>query len=165
MRTETLVYATRRTLAAAVVAGTTFGANADVITDWNTSADDIIAASKLGTPPAFRVMAVVQTAVHDAVNAVTRLGAGAPAEAAVAAAVAAANRATLASLVPSQAASIDAMYRAALATVVDGARKDAGIAAGEQAAAAVLAAVWIRPVVAPDPNAEGPEEHAKKVSR
>ena len=40
---------------------------------------------------------------------------------------------------PAQQAMIDAAYQAALAQIADGAAKTAGIAAGEQAAAAVLA--------------------------
>ena len=55
------------------------------------------------------------------------------------AAIAAANRATLTKLVPSQQAAIDSDYQAALAKIADGAAKTAGIAVGEKAAAAVLA--------------------------
>ena len=70
-----------------LLAGLAFNAHADVITDWNIKAGEIIVESKLGTPPAIRVMAVVQTAVHEAVNTSTHA-------ASVDAAVAAANRAT-----------------------------------------------------------------------
>ena len=107
-------------------------AKADVITDWNIKAGEIVTESKLGTPPAIRAMAIVQTAVYDAVNAVSP-------GASVNAAVAAANRVTLTKMMPAQQASIDAAYQAALAKVAEGPAKAAGIAAGEQAAAAVLA--------------------------
>ena len=90
------------------------------------------------------MLAIVQTAVYEAANAITkRYPDGLPLEAApgasVDAAVAAANRATLAKLVPSQQAAIDAAYQAALARIADGPAKTAGIAVGEKAAAAVLA--------------------------
>lgn len=112
-------------------------ARADVITDWNQRADGVIAESKVGTPVAIRVMALVQTAVRDAVDATMK---NAAASTAVDAAVAAANRATLTQLLPAQQATITAAYQAALATLTSGPARDAGVAAGERAAAAVLAA-------------------------
>ena len=116
-------------------------AQADVVTDWNVKAGEIVVAAKLGTPPANRVLAIVQTAVYEATNAITKRypASGPQLEAApgasVDAAIAAANRATLAQLVPSQQAAIDAAYQAALATITDGPAKTAGIAVGEKAAA------------------------------
>lgn len=141
-------HSTRTTLAAALLAAAIFDANADVITDWNIKSGEIVVESKLGTPPAIRVMAIVQTAVNEAVNAATQRH---PSEAAsVDAAVTAANRATLAKLIPTQQAAIDAAYRAALATIADGPAKLAGIAVGEKAAAAVLASRADDSVAAPD---------------
>ena len=125
-------YATRILAAASLLAGAAFNANADVITDWNVKAAEIITESKVGTPPAIRTMAIVQTAVYEAVH-------GVPPGASINAAVASANRATLSKLMPAQQASIDAAYQAALVQIADGAAKTAGIAAGEQAAVAVLA--------------------------
>jgi hypothetical protein len=125
-------------LAMAMGAGLAGTARADVITDWNLKADALIVESKLSTPPAIRVMALVQTAVADAVFAVQGHRSKAPA-AAVDAAVAAAHRAVLGKLLPAQQASIEATYQAALASLPDGPARAAGIAAGEQAAAAVLA--------------------------
>jgi hypothetical protein len=55
------------------------------------------------------------------------------------AAVAAATRTALLKLMPAQQAAIEADYQAALTSVPDGPGKTSGIAAGEQAAAAVLA--------------------------
>ena len=83
-------HAVRICVAAALVAGVVPNANADVITDWNLKAGEIVTEAKLGTPPAIRAMAIVQTAVYEAVNA-TAPGAS------IDAAVAAANRATLTS--------------------------------------------------------------------
>jgi hypothetical protein len=118
---------------------------ADVVTDWNVTAADITVAAGLGPPPANRMLAMVQTAVYEAVNAITkryppdRATPNAAPDASVAAAVAAANRAMLSRLVPSQQAAIDKAYGSALAAIADGPAKTAGVAAGEQAAAAVLA--------------------------
>ena len=40
-------------------------AGADVITDWNIKAGELMGDAKLGTPPATRAMAMVQTAVYE----------------------------------------------------------------------------------------------------
>jgi hypothetical protein len=118
-------------------------AMADVVTDWNVTANEVVAS--LPPPPANRTLAMVQTAVYEAVNAITkrypadRVTPNAAPDASVAAAVAAANRAMLLRLVPSQQAAIDKSYASTLAAIADGPAKAAGIAAGEQAAAAVLA--------------------------
>jgi hypothetical protein len=120
-------------------------ANADAVTDWNVKAGEIVVAAKLGTPPSNRVLAIVQTAVYEATNAITRRdpASGTSFEstpgASVEAAIAAANRVTLAKLVPSQQAAVDAAYQDALAVLTDGPAKSAGIAAGDKAALAVLA--------------------------
>lgn len=114
-------------LAAAVVQ-----ARADVITDWNVKSAEIVADAKLGTPPAVRLMAIVQTATHAAVQATPR-------EASIDAAVAAAHRATFSKMLPAQQALIDAAYQAALAPIAEGPAKAAGLRIGEKAAADVLA--------------------------
>jgi hypothetical protein len=132
MKPQSRIHTTRTLLAAALLAAGALTARADVITDWNLKVGDLIAEAKLGTPPAIRVMALVQTAAYEAVNA--------SAGASVDAAVAAAHRSTLSKLMPAQQAGIDAAYQAALAPIEAGPAKSAGIAAGERAAAAVLAA-------------------------
>lgn len=120
-------------------------AHADVITDWNTKVGDIIVDAKLGAPPAARTVAIVQTAVYEATNAITKrypataLKLEAASGASLDAAVAAANHGTLSKLVPVQQPAIDTAYQAALSKIADGATKTAGIAVGEKAAAAVLA--------------------------
>ena len=47
-------------------------AAADVVTDWNVTAADITVAAGLPPPPANRTLAMVQTAVYEAVNAITK---------------------------------------------------------------------------------------------
>ncbi len=140
-----------RSLAAQLALATTLSvacslpAQADAITDWNARCAVLITDSKLGTPPAVRVMALVQTAAHAAVDAIAPEGvpgafAPEPAPgASVDAAVAAAHRAALLRLLPSQQPAIEAAYQAALATVPEGAARSAGIAVGEKAAARVFA--------------------------
>lgn len=119
-------------LSAAALAAAT--AHADALTDWNVKSGEFITESKLGTPPAVRVMAIVQTAAYDAVTSSQQR------QASVEAALAAAHRVTLARLLPAQQAQIDAAYQAALGGIADGAAKNNGITAGEAAANAVLAA-------------------------
>ena len=118
---------------------------ADSVTDCSTIACEIVADAKLGAPPANRVLAIVHTAVYEAVNAITKRYPDSLYQlepvpgASVDAAVAAASHATLAKLVPSQLAVIDSAYHAALASITDGNAKTTGIEVGEKAAAATLA--------------------------
>ena len=143
---QTIPAARRLALAVTLLAGPALDANADAVTDWNTRAGDFIAAAKLGTPPAIRTMALAQTAVYGAVNAITQRYPGAAPQpvrtegASIDAAVAAANRVVLAKLLPSQQASIDAAYQASLATIPDTHARAAGIAVGEAAAARMIGA-------------------------
>ena len=120
-------------------------APADVVSEWNIKAGEIVVEARLLNPPASRVLAIVQTAVFEAANAITRrypaggLQLEAAPEASIEAAVAAANHVTLAKLLPDLQASVDTAYAAALAKIVDGPAKAAGVAVGEKAAAAILA--------------------------
>jgi hypothetical protein len=101
-------------------------ARADAVTDWSVKAGDMLVEAKLATPPANRVMAIVQTAVYEAANAVTKryppsgLKLEAAPGASVDAAIAAANRVTLAKLLPAQQAAIDTAYQARLGGVAAG---------------------------------------------
>ena len=130
-------------LAAASIASN--AAKADVVCDGTSRRRDRRRCAN-GAAAANRAMAIVHTAVYEAVNAITgrypasTLKLEAAPGASVDAAVAAASRTALAKLLPSQQGAIDAAYQAALAKVADGSAKTAGIALGEQAAAAVLAA-------------------------
>jgi membrane-associated phospholipid phosphatase len=138
-------------LAAAFLAATALtaaSANASkhrsgAVTAWNTFASNLVAAN-LAPGPQTHTLAVTQIAVHDALNAIHPRYepyefAGSPRRASTAAAVAAAAHDTLVTLVPQAAASVDAEYVAALSSVPGGAGKDAGIATGQAAAAAILA--------------------------
>ncbi|HTP57295.1 MAG TPA: alpha/beta fold hydrolase [Spirochaetia bacterium] len=133
--------------AALILASAAPAARADVITDWNAKAADIVYAatfSRLSPPAMFRVMAIVQVSVFDAVAAVSgrftpmRGAIDPPAGASLEAAVAAANRAVLLALVPSQQSEIEAAYQAATAAIPEGPGKASGVDVGEKAAAAVL---------------------------
>ncbi len=120
-------------------------AHADVVTDWNITASDIAVAAKLPPPPTYRIVAMVQTSVYEAVNAITkrypqeRVKVDAAAGASVEAAVAEATRTTLLQLLPSQRTAIDSAYQAALSSIPAGQAKTAGLTVGERAAAAILA--------------------------
>lgn len=147
----------RTAAALALLASAALNAQADAITEWNMKAGEVIAEARMGTPPAVRVMAFVQTAAFEAANAVTgrypgslvkaEAGSGAQADAAVAAA----SRAALLKMLPAQEATINAAYQAALAKLPEAGRA-AGVAVGEKAAAAVFAA-------RADDAAIGPEQY------
>ena len=129
--------------------------HADVVTDANAKAAEI-ASRTPSTPIAVRQMAIVQVSVFEAANAITgryptsRVKLTAAPGASMDAAVAAATRTALLKLVPAQQAAIDADYQAALRSLPDGSAKSDGIAVGEQAAAAVVAACANDGAVAPN---------------
>jgi hypothetical protein len=120
-------------------------ANADAVCDWNSKVGEIVVNARMGPPPAYRALAIANTAAYEAANAITRrypagaLKLDATPGASVDAAIAAAHRTALAKLLPSQQGAIDGAYQAALAKIGDGPAKASGIAVGEQAAAAILA--------------------------
>jgi hypothetical protein len=119
-------------------------ARADVITDWNDKACAIVAKVGPGST-GHRMMAIIQAAVFEAVNSIDprytpyQQKILAPPGASIDAAVAAANRGTLLTLMPGEKASIDAVYQSALAVIVNNAGKADGLAVGEQAAGLILA--------------------------
>ncbi len=123
-------------------------AQADTVVEWNLIAANavfVIAAQ----PPQQSVphLAMVHGAVYDAVNAIDRGHGGyllksrlaTPSDSKGAAAATAAYRVLL-SIVPAQQPTLDAHYAASLATIPDGDAKTRGIAVGEAAAAAMIAA-------------------------
>ena len=118
---------------------------ADAVTDWNTRACDIVASANFDTPTANRVLAIVHTAIYEAVNAITKKYPAsdpnfeAPVGASIDAAVAGASRTTLLKLVPAKQTEIESAYQAALALITDGKSKSDGMIVGEKAAAAILA--------------------------
>ena len=123
-------------------------ARADTVTEWNLNATNALIVSA-AQPPQVSVphLAMVQGAVYDAVNAIDgghegyliSSGSAQPSDSKEAAAAAAAHR-VLVQLVPAQQATLDALYAGSLAGVPDGPAKINGVAVGEQAAAAMIAA-------------------------
>ena len=123
-------------------------ARADTVTQWNLNATTALMVTA-GQGPQLSVphMAMVQGAVYDAVNAIDGGHEGylltprvATASDSKEAAAATAAYRVLLNLVPAQQASLDAQYTASVAGIPDGAAKRRGIAVGEAAAAAMIAA-------------------------
>ncbi|MDO9436715.1 vanadium-dependent haloperoxidase [Hydrogenophaga sp.] len=137
MKTTTWMSTCAVPIAGALITITALPVSADVITDWNQRSAQIVGDARIGTPPAVRVMALVQTAVYEAALEAARTP-SAPAHA-VDAAVAGAHRATLTQLLPAQRAGIEKVVQEALATVPDDALRAIHLAAGERAAQRVLA--------------------------
>jgi hypothetical protein len=118
-------------------------ASADVVQDWNT----IMLSTVSGQNPfaQARFAAITQLAVFEAVNAVTGeyepyLGTiTAPAGTSAAAAAIAAAHKVLSNYFPNNSGSLDTARETSLAAIPDGPAKANGIAAGEAAAAAMIA--------------------------
>jgi hypothetical protein len=131
-------------LALALAPAFASAARADTVTDWNAIMEANLTAAP--TNPVFqsRWGAIVQLAVFEAVNAIEGgyepyLGVvEAPEWASADAAVIAAAHRTLVTLRPDRAAVLDPLRTTALAAIPDGPEKEAGIDAGEDAAAAIL---------------------------
>jgi len=130
-------------------------ARADTVTDWNdTASTAIVGVAKQPPPVAVMSFAMVQGAVYDAVEAIDgryRPYLATPparrtdsADAAAATAAVRVLAGVLAYLPPDQEAALQTLlqqrYDATLASIADGPSKTRGIADGEQAAAAMLAA-------------------------
>ena len=131
------------------------GAHADVVTDANARAAEVV--SRIPAPPiTVRMMAIVQVSVFESVNAITgrypafRAKMTPAPGASVDAAVASATRAALLKLLPAQQAAIETDYQTLLGRVPDGPAKTAGIAVGEQAANAIVALCADDGMIAPD---------------
>ena len=130
-------------------------AAADEVFDWNITGFEATAAGGQNSIVISRTVTMMQLAVHDALNAIERRyepylyeGRAEP-SAAPAAAIAAAARDVLVGVIPAWGkpeqrakalAIVDSAYGAALAKVPDGLPKNQGIALGQAAAAAMLAA-------------------------
>jgi hypothetical protein len=130
-------------LVAAVALAVPSPARADVVLDWNQIAVETTAGNPFTQA---RFLAITQLAVFEAVNAVTRdyrpyLGSvtAANGASADAAAIVAANG-VLRHYFPASAATLDARRDADLALIPAGPAKDDGIAAGADAAEAMIAA-------------------------
>jgi hypothetical protein len=122
-----------------IVFGTTAGtARADVVTDWN-----LTTFATAPGPQQLRALAMVHLAMFDAVNSIARRYSpyhsqlvAAPGTSAEAAAAGAAHG-VLVRLYPASAAALDAALAASLAFVPDGPGEAAGVALGDQVAAAI----------------------------
>ena len=120
-------------------------ARGDVVLDWNAIAVSTLVGQGQSPYAHSRFMAVVQLAVFEAVNTITRdykpyLGTVvAPAGASADAAAVAAAYHVLKSYFPLAAANLDAAYAASLAAIPDGPAKSGGIATGQAAAAQMIA--------------------------
>jgi PAP2 superfamily len=122
-------------------------ARADTVTDWNDAASTaIVGVAKQPPPVAIMSFAMVQGAVYDAVEAIdghfrpylaTPLARRTDSQ--DAAAATAAFR-VLSGLFPAQQATLQTRYDTSMAAIPAGPRTDRGIADGEQAATAMLAA-------------------------
>jgi hypothetical protein len=116
----------------------------DEVINWNVTATTVAFAAGQNGVQQSRTYAMVQLAVHDALNAIDhRYQAYAywqreDPTASAPAAIATAAHDVLVSQVSSQAATIDAAWNASLALVPPGAPKDAGITIGHASAAAML---------------------------
>jgi hypothetical protein len=120
-------------------------ARADVVTDWNQTAIEVMKVARVAGNPWSRTLAMVHVAMSDAINSVqdryTRYVATVPVVpgASAEAAAAAAARQILVELFPNQKSIVEEAYAASIKAIPDGSAKSQGVALGEQAAAAVQA--------------------------
>ncbi len=118
---------------------------ADEVTYWNSVALDIMKQSATNPPMVGRDLAIMHSAMYDALNAIDRTHASLFYEPTVTgpaseeAAVAAAAHKALASLFPTYRTSLDEMLNTRLAALPNGAAKSHGIALGQDVAANMLA--------------------------
>lgn len=132
-------------LSAALSLAVAASARANAVTDWNIVATTAAAAPFVGGVPQGRIFAMTHAAIHDALNAIDRryrpyaldvqVDANASPEAAVAAA---AHDVLVHEVPPERQPMVDTAYTDSLSGIADGAAKDAGIAIGKAAAAAVI---------------------------
>jgi hypothetical protein len=118
---------------------------ADMVLEWNDITLQAFRTASTPPPIASRALAIVHTAIYDAVNAIDRTHdpyavdvLAAPSTSRDAAVAAAAHRALI-SLFPAQIATFDAALTASLATVPDGAAENLGVALGMNVANQMLA--------------------------
>jgi hypothetical protein len=128
----------------ALLAASPVAARADVVLDWNAIAVSTLGSQGQNPFATARFLTITQLAVFEAVNAITGdyepyLGTvSAPAGASAEAAAIAAAYGVLKAYFP-LAPNLDAAYAASLAAIPDGSAKAAGIAAGQLAAAQMVA--------------------------
>ena len=107
---------------------------ADVVTEWNEKAGACVLEAKIYPFAGTRVMAIVHTAMFEAINSIEgryttyKFKVSAPAGSSPEAAGIAAAHAALVHLFPEQKNTLDAAYAASLAQIPDGPGKTSGIA-------------------------------------
>ena len=120
-------------------------AYADVVTQWNTAALNVIRTNRTPPPKASRALAILHASIYDAVNGIARrhepymVRSVVPSSASKEAAASAAAHQVLVTLFPTYATSFDAFYAAALDAISNGPHKSRGTAWGESVAAQILA--------------------------
>src|SRR6478609_11950143 len=128
-----------------ILTSTTTLVRADIITDWNKTAMDVMKAVNVAGNPWTRSMALVNVSMSDAVNSVqnrySRYTTELPIDpnASAEAAAAGAAREILMRQYPGQKAKIDAAFAETMQNIPDNPARAAGIALGEKVAAAVFA--------------------------
>lgn len=115
-----------------------------IILDWNTVLLKAIQTDRTAPPVAARNLAIMHTAVYDAVNSILNFGnsyrfkVDAPKEASAEAAAVGAAYQTLISLFPKQKSTFDTALSASLAKIPDGKSETKGLQVGVQIANAIL---------------------------
>jgi hypothetical protein len=121
-------------------------AHADVITDWNNAALQIIRENRTPPPRASRALAILHASIYDAVNGISRthqaylVESTVPASASKEAAASAAAHSVLLALFPTNGPAFDGLHANVLAGILDDPRRASGIAWGESVAGQILAA-------------------------
>jgi len=128
-------------LTALILASLVFSiqSKADIITDWNIIARDIIVESKLNTPFSNRALAIVHTAIYKAVIDIDKqqLSKKVSIET-TKAAVASASRVTLMALAPHQSEMIESQFQKTIKTLTEEKSKNRGTKAGVDSANTIL---------------------------
>jgi hypothetical protein len=132
-------------LLAAIASGAS-PSRADVVTDWNEAALDVIRARNTPPPAVARNLAILHVAIYDAVNGIRQthesylVRGRAPAGASVTAAASTAARLTLVALYPADRAALEARDAGIQSTIRHGESRQRGIEWGTRVAGEILAA-------------------------
>lgn len=119
--------------------------HADVVTDWNTAALDAIRANATSPPAASRNLAILHTAIYDAVNGIARthqpyhVTYRGPASASMEAAASAAALKVMNALYPARQATHEALHLSIIDAIPNRPQKKSGLRWGEQVGTAILA--------------------------
>src|SRR5574341_593856 len=120
-------------------------ARADVVTDWNQTMLQAVAAASLNPQRQQRVAAMVHAAIHDAANSIAprykayAVNVSPHGEASIEAAAVQAAYGVLIRLLPGQAVLLDGARSASLSQIPDGPAKEEGLAVGEAVAGRIVA--------------------------